>query len=458
MRRMALLTACSGIGIAAVLGTVAVTSTVASSGVTITRAEQKNQFSAQVAPDFDPTDVSRLLDPTNIARGGNVTTTWDWSDEASEASDRVQTAIRESSDHPIFSTIAIDDELQKVVAHFTSEPSQRTKDAARDASGEIPVTFAHDSLVTNEQFVALVESMYERLSPDRTKFGLISPNVANTEVWVTVWSGPNQDETARKVRQAMWPLKVHIEHGPRPMEAMNYSSRWFDTSLFKGGAALLSKTGTLCTSGFAAKRNSDGQKVMITAEHCGLGATWTTAGGGVKYGTGWYRSSSTDSQYMMAPAGTGYGSLIYSGSVDATSTKVRKNSAYNASVGDKVYTGGAISGGDSQKVVAINQFGGLGEGPGFLTDSIQGFRAVGEGDSGGPVFRLHSDGKYTPLGMIKGNGWAVNSSPRIWATQGGCQKGVIEVAPGTPRLCSVRSFHINTTAIESALKVDFYKP
>ncbi|MBN9613082.1 MAG: hypothetical protein J0H64_06420, partial [Actinobacteria bacterium] len=174
----------------------------------------------------------------------------------------------------------------------------------------------------------------------------------------------------------------------------------------------------------------------------------------------WIYSNATDSQYLKAPTGLGYGALIYTGGISSSATKVRKNSAYNAKVGNDVYGEGAASGGAALTVVAVNQFGISGEGPGFQTDSDAGKRDVGQGDSGGPVIRLHTDGEYTPLGMVKGPGWKVNSSPREMTVLGLCEKGVVHWNgnPNYPRFCSKRSFHINTTAIESALGVDIYKP
>lgn len=424
----------------------------AESAVTSKAIEYSAQFDSRPG---NTIDIDSVRMAPSAAEAEEVS---DWSKVAGEAADRVQEALEQSSDRAIFSTIVIDERTRALVTYFTASPSTETIASARKASADIPVKVSDASRVTATQFVNMVERMYGALDPKREKIGLISPNESFTSVTLSVWPSADQNETARAVKRALHPINVIIDHGPRPVGPVDYASRWDDKSLFKGGAGLVSGTNQFCTSGFAARRNSDDAKVMITAEHCGLGALWGTAIGGNAYGEGWYRSSATDSQYMAAPAGLGYGSLIYSGGVNATATKVRKNSAYDAKVGDVIYAGGAASGGSSQKVIATDQYGIYGEGPGFLTDAVSGLRSVGEGDSGGPVFRLHTDGEYTPLGMVKGNGWAVNSLPRKMATQGSCQKGVESFSPGVARICSVRSFHINATAIEKALKVDIYKP
>lgn len=385
---------------------------------------------------------------------------WSWGDEAGERADRIRRAIDASADRSTFSTMMIDNKRKAIIVYFVGEPSQEVKSEIRSVAGPIPVRISARSRATNAGVVELVERMYSEVDPERKKVGLISTNVSNTEVQVTVWSAPDQTETGDAVVKYLAPLAVKIEYSNRPASDPKLAgSRWADKSSFKGGAAIVSTNGQFCTSGYSARRKSDGAKVMISAAHCGQHYPWKTfEGGSISFGSSWVYSLATDSMYLKAPNGAGYGSLIYSGSVAATATRVRKNSAYDPIVGNAVYSSGAASGGSALTVVAVNQWGWGGEGPGFQTDSQSGDKNVGHGDSGGPVYRLHSDGKYTPLGMIDSIGWSVNSNPKKVAASGICSKGIQIWPDQTQRECSKRSFHINATAIENALGVDIYKP
>ena len=79
-------------------------------------------------------------------------------------------------------------------------------------------------------------------------------------------------------------------------------------------------------------------------------------------------------------------------------------------------------------------------GPGFWTTDQQGDGSVGDGDSGGPVYRYVSGSTVRGAGMIRGGDTLNNGAP--------CEG---RVAPG--RYCASRAFHLHLHEVVSGLGV-----
>lgn len=352
---------------------------------------------------------------------------------------------------------------QTLIIHGKSDAPRdvRREVRALAAKEDLTVEFESSSLMTGPEFVAAVEAAYDQISPDRRKFGAIAPNAAYTSVTLAVWQAADTETTIEALERALAPLEVRAFISARPTQGpkdTKFSSRWSDSSPFKAGAAIQysSVDGTLgCTSGFAAKRNSDGKKVIITARHCN-GSKFYVPGSSALFGTtGATSSEKLDVRYLLPESGKTYGSTTYFRDWKSGEIRFRKNSGSDPTIDREVWASGAFSGHSRLKVVAVNTFDPDGWGPGFLTRSVSGEPTVGHGDSGGPVFSYHSDKEYTPRGMIDGVGFYFlgGTKKKVFWDQVPCSQG----AQGG-RTCSHIAFHINIDAIESALGITVYKP
>lgn len=112
---------------------------------------------------------------------------------------------------------------------------------ALGARQDLEIVCEATSLMTSAEFVAAVEAAYERISPDRKKFGAITPHAAYTSVSLAVWEAPDADATVRALKRAPAPLEVRAHVTARPTqnpEDVQHSARWSDSSPFSAGAAI----------------------------------------------------------------------------------------------------------------------------------------------------------------------------------------------------------------------------
>jgi streptogrisin D len=184
--------------------------------------------------------------------------------------------------------------------------------------------------------------------------------------------------------------------------------RWGDTPPFYGGAAI-DRPGTFpgtyyyCTTGWAARRRSNNQEVMITARHCGTNKDWRTPEGNRLVGHSDGGNAGLDA---MSISGGDYSPFIYIGSWDSSSS-LRVGSSGYPSVNQYYCTSGSWSGAvcnnRAQTVNAYADISGLGRiGPGTWTLNANNLSAAGQGDSGGPTFAFtNSNTRARAIGMIE---------------------------------------------------------
>ncbi|MGW1291794.1 S1 family peptidase [Streptomyces sp. NPDC002533] len=236
-------------------------------------------------------------------------------------------------------------------------------------------------------------------------------------------------------------VPVSLEVAPRaqPVDRMDDSSPYWGGGLMINGAG-----GNACTSAFGVKRNSDGATRLLTAAHCGkTGDNWVDGGfdtmGKVEGNWPYY-----ETQLINTRGGTS----VWHGSVradqtsgsDATSKTVR-GWAF-PEVGQLVCSSGSYSG--SRCVIKVTHnnvtldFGGGLVVPGMVQAEQQGrTNAAGNGDSGGPVYGVRSDGGATASGIIS----AIDTNTAVSCTG---------VPAGGGRTCAWRMFYVN---IQNALNV-----
>lgn len=186
------------------------------------------------------------------------------------------------------------------------------------------------------------------------------------------------------------------------------ASRRSDTAPFWGGAGL-SQGGGLCSSGYSVK-NSAGTRFMVTAGHCyANGATVYTENGGRVVGTvrGRALASLTGEPLdMELLGGQSYGTRVYTGGVDSTSS-LPVVSAGAASVGYSNYCHSGRTTGERCGHTATSTTGQVCTSSGCKSPVIvyTGGTIQQGGDSGGAFYSKNSTGVY-----IRGHVIASNST------------------------------------------------
>ncbi|MFE7482985.1 S1 family peptidase [Streptomyces sp. NPDC057552] len=218
-----------------------------------------------------------------------------------------------------------------------------------------------------------------------------------------------------------------------------------DGSPYWGGALMINRSGSnACTAAFGVKRNSDGATRVLTAAHCGkTGDEWVDGGYDVmgKVEGNW---PTYETQLINTRGGTS----VWHGSVraDHTSGSDATNKTVRGwafpEVGQLVCSSGSFSGSRcvikvTHNNVTLNLGGGLIV-PGMVQAEQQGrTNAAGNGDSGGPVYGVRSDGGATASGIIS----AIDLSTSVTCTG---------VPAGGGRSCAWRMFYVN---IQNAMNV-----
>jgi hypothetical protein len=188
-----------------------------------------------------------------------------------------------------------------------------------------------------------------------------------------------------------------LEEAPEGLINLRYG----DTSPHKGGARIWNALGGECTSGFAGE-TAGGYKVMITAAHCSLDASgqsfynpsniFGTSSSGLAWGN-------IDAQYMLAPSSQTYTNQIYSSSYSSSSTRDVGFAPNDPIAGSVVTVSGSFGGAHTYTSNTSLQFWGS---PyqtwGVTATATQPFE--GYGDSGAPVYFVHTNGNVRPRGIL----------------------------------------------------------
>ncbi|WP_143050034.1 trypsin-like serine protease [Asanoa ishikariensis] len=204
--------------------------------------------------------------------------------------------------------------------------------------------------------------------------------------------------TAARTMTAV-PTSVEVGDAPTP------TGRWADTVPFWGGSTIErpvnANTVSRCTTAFAGRRNN--QNVLLTAGHCGsTGNAFTTPSGTyfpkISVGTANYKKA--DLEALFIPVSDHRG-RIYDGGVDPTGQGIGEFSKGVAGwappeVGQYICQSGSYSGVRCSIRITLKWVTYALDAGTIVTNGVEAQRddqanAVGKGDSGGPVFRLHSD-------------------------------------------------------------------
>ena len=270
-----------------------------------------------------------------------------------------------------------------------------------------------------------------------------SPDFSSLSVGVdTNVDEPDADKlsAARQAITSTMPLEFSVA---KTLD--EFRSRWDDEEPFYGGAAIdrsdwFSPTYEYCTTGFAVTTSS-GTEGLLTALHCGYGNSYYTPEGDRYVGT--VSSPAVCTLDAATLIGQDYSPRVYAGSWNSSHSLGVVGLVVPA-VGQFVYMSGSHSGEHMTRVDSIFRYTAgcspWAVGPGFWTTDQQGDGSVGDGDSGGPVYRYVTGSTVRGAGMIRGGDTVNHSAP--------CEG---RVAPG--RSCASRAFHLHLHTVVSGLGV-----
>lgn len=213
-----------------------------------------------------------------------------------------------------------------------------------------------------------------------------------------------------------YPLSVTL------IDAVEPTVRFVDFPPYAGGA-LITRGGTSCSSAFGVTGNNGAATYMLTAAHCGEG-TWrtgrvVTSNGSVYQNTLGNtiptRDLAHDGQAILTPAGSSpyvyVGAGINPDNGDlGSNTVVQVAGASYTTNGNRVCNGGSYSGTicsiEVVATVATVTYDPPVNGVGRMTNmgiaQRLGSAAVGNGDSGGPVYMPNSNGTVIANGIVSG--------------------------------------------------------
>ena len=239
------------------------------------------------------------------------------------------------------------------------------------------------------------------------------PDVTRNVVRIGVANPAVGDEAALR---ATFGPSVRVERAQRPRKS---ASRLYDTKPWNGGDFIAMDNGSDCTTGPPVYRPSTGQTYLLTAGHCYLGSTATTGLTGYSYRT--FQGShlmGTGASPLMGYAAAeqvrnGYDSALIATSSSRLAWRTQRATdtvgsapqyaAQGSVVGAPVCASGAYSGERCGATVRlVNQdtrsFDGFVQ-VNMVAAENQGVAIVGPGDSGGPVYQVHS-GQLLMTGLI----------------------------------------------------------
>ncbi len=224
-----------------------------------------------------------------------------------------------------------------------------------------------------------------------------------------------------------------------------FRRRWDDEEPFYGGAAIdkndwWSPVYDYCTTGFAVTTSS-GTEGLLTAAHCGYGESYYTPDGDQYVGT---VSNPISCIYDAGTLiGRNYDPRVYAGSW-SSGRSLGVIGSVVPTVGQYVYMSGSWSGEHMTRVVSTFEYTSgcypWAVGPGFWTEDQQGDGSVGDGDSGGPVYRYVSGSTVRGAGIIRGGDTINYQAP-------------CEGRTASWRSCASRAFHMHLPAVLSGLNV-----
>lgn len=190
------------------------------------------------------------------------------------------------------------------------------------------------------------------------------------------------------------PLRLEVTKLERP-RVKPADWRWDDLPPWTGGAVIertefFGLSTIRCTTAFTARTADDTIRGVFSAAHCGTNESWRTAVSEAPVGVSNLWFSDTDVMGIVwqtsNPVYLGFEGRVYDGAHDSGHKRGMIGSSWSG-LDDIVCTSGGFSGINCrQRVFDRNLFIDPFGGPLFATAQMDGLAAVGQGDSGGPVF------------------------------------------------------------------------
>jgi hypothetical protein len=238
-----------------------------------------------------------------------------------------------------------------------------------------------------KELLAEMDSLIDRAE----KAGFVPVEVAPADDW----SGIEVIVTPSVGTQRALSLtgNIPITVGVRDEAPVFLADRQNDAEPFWAGGVIARGGTPWCSAGFTAIRG--GERMMLTARHCGTNRGWTTP-------TGTYVGMSGGGKARvdaMMIRGRSYAPVSFVCTARNCSTGRTVRGANNPLVGERVCASGGFTG---QVCAWVRDRGVIknGIGPGFILGRDDRTAIAGNGDSGGPVYRVRGDGGLGVRGMI----------------------------------------------------------
>lgn len=220
--------------------------------------------------------------------------------------------------------------------------------------------------------------------------------------------------------------------GAKVAAPTGYASRQNDSPPWWGGSTLINASGTLCSTGFAGSRNSDGGSVMLSAAHCSDWGTdqsyWydgTRANGATGELVSTYANfsvvSALDSMSMKTQGGSDphvYGAGW--STTGGTRYALDVIGSFTNQTGRQVCTSGANSGEHCNITLTQAYIYMCGAANNIQCEQWEGYNnsstdyIVVQGDSGGPVYQNTGQGNVRAQGIITRYGSSYDSRSRVY--------------------------------------------
>lgn len=314
-----------------------------------------------------------------------------------------------------YSGMTADSENQRLVVHWKGTPPTEVKELTAELAGLHDISIdLRAAPFTREQLEQGARELMDQPSRQNTALTMAAPLEDGTglRVWQdnsatgtavrpsapsAATDAPSGSATSEHNLPTQFPVVVETD-GAEPLAATRYN----DSIPLWGGARITA--GNSCTTAFAVWRADLGQRTT-SAAHCGP-KNWRT-GGGNPVGPSIIMVPGIDTQIIDAPAlpGMWHGQVTSTGAPGPDETFLRVSALHRPVAGLHVNSSGSFSG--TRSAILTVQTGIVLEIPGFglIHEQVMGHQAtrgpaVGNGDSGGPMFRYAPDNRVEAAGII----------------------------------------------------------
>jgi hypothetical protein len=342
---------------------------------------------------------------------------------AESASDAVWLAIEQANVGDQLVSFDVDSDAKLVTLFVGVEGSAVIEKIAHTFNGRRGVSVVVKRTEINEELLLSVLRATAASVPKGTSVSLTSAQSGYTEIEMYVSGDFAQDvkasvrTTAERAAHGVPVAVTYLPPGRGVVSAVG-GGRAADTSPFRGGAVISSFYGSyakICSTGMRVKRSSDGAYRMLTANHCANAShtdSWYSQSTVDPAKSGWYLGTSTssyssaqDAMLLKVASGKSFSNSIYTGSYYAT-THRDVVAGWTPGTGTTAYLSGGWRGQATTTVLEDN-FAYLDENYnpriGVLYVTNSGYATNGEGDSGSPFYRVHSNGvDAIGVGLLSG--------------------------------------------------------